>query len=736
MLYTVSLAIYLTIGIASSGKCPVVVKNRDTGLSVLGSVPWGSHICLLYDTHKNLLEVLIHYLQAGLKNNEFCLWVTSRSPDVKETREIIRKNIPAFSVNPVREQIEIVPYTGTCTKGKKLDLDLFHRTMASKFRQAVDSGYDGLRAFFDLSWAKRQEWEKATEYILTPLKIHNQTRMLAFCTYPLRKCGVQEYINLMGNVEYTLVISNGKLTTLEDFRHRLPRESINRIRRRYRSSIKNLKGELRESQEKFYKALHTSPEIIIITTLDEGKYLEVNDNLTRVFGYTRDEVVGRSSIELGIWPDLEQRKQMVERIKKERHIQNGKAVQRTKSGENRHVLYSSELLTIGGQPCIITFLTDVTGMKQMDKKEQAIISTAMDGFWITDTDGKFLEVNNSYCRMIGYTREELLKMSISDVEALEYPEETASHMKKIVECGSDRFITRHRCKDGKIIDLEINVSFYNVGEGQLFVFIHDLSRERGESSLKVSWRKNITRLQERFVKEGFEDFEDREIIELLLSLVLPARQARRLAEKSIEEFKTLGNFLQASPEELTRVGLTPASVFCIDMLHKLPIKVLQEKIREKSIYESPQDVFDYLYYSMRALKKEVLKAIQLNDRNQIINIVDLFEGTTNRIAIRSRDVIESAMTKKTRSLIFVHNHLHGDPSPSQDDRRLTRDLVFVGNILQIRVLDHIIIGDDRYFSFTQEGLIQEYETDFLNLKLTGTFEAKRRLSGRKYRTDK
>ncbi len=264
------------------------------------------------------------------------------------------------------------------------------------------------------------------------------------------------------------------------------------------------------------------------------------------------------------------------------------------------------------------------------------------------------------------------------------------------------------------------------------VLIGGSERERAEESQmvlsQVRSEKHLTELQEKFIQEGFQNFEDREIIELLLSLVMPARKAKQLAIICIDRFKKLGNFLSASPEELSQIGVTPACVFCIAMLHKLPLKVLQEKIKEKSIYDSPQDVFDYLYYSMRDLKKEVFKVIFLNVRNQITEVVDLFEGTTDKIAINGREVVESAIAHNMKSLIFVHNHPSGDPAPSKEDNLLTRDLVFMGRILQIKVVDHIIIGENRFFSFANEGLIEEYETDFLNLKLTGTSEAKRRLS--------
>ena len=367
--------------------------------------------------------------------------------------------------------------------------------------------------------------------------------------------------------------------------------------------------------------------------------------------------------------------------------------------------------------------------KQAEEKEQAIISMAIDGFWTTDTNGKFLEVNDSYCQMIGYTREELLKMSISDVEALERPEDTANRIKKIILRGSDRFKTQHRCKDGKIINIEINTIYYNVGKGQLFVFIHDLNvlKHAAESQRvlsRVKSGKHLTELQERFVRKGFEELEDQEIIELLLSLALPVQKAKQLANACIEKFKNLGNFLASPPREQQEVGVTPTCMLCIKLLHELPAKVLKQRIVARSIYKSSKEVFDYLYYSMRDLKKEVFKVIYLNNRSQIIDTADLFEGTADNIPIRPREIIESTLTQGATGLIFVHNHPTGDPTPSRSDKQLTRDLVFVGNILQIKVLDHIIIGADSYFSFTDDGLTQKYQDNFLNLNIRGVLASR------------
>jgi len=235
--------------------------------------------------------------------------------------------------------------------------------------------------------------------------------------------------------------------------------------------------------------------------------------------------------------------------------------------------------------------------------------------------------------------------------------------------------------------------------------------------------KHLTPLQGRFIRSGLEGFSDRKIIELFLSLALPHKECRKLAKECLERFKSLSGFLAASPQQLERVGVTPVCTFCIKFLYELPTEILKQKIIERPFYKSSQEVFDYLYYSMRDLQKEVFKAIYLNSRNQIIDTEDLFEGTLESISIRPRQIVESVIKHNAAAVIFVHNHPSGDPTPSRSDKRFTRDLVFMGNIIEVKVLDHIIIGGNKYFSFADEGLIRKYEDSFLNLKIRGVFDS-------------
>ena len=183
-------------------------------------------------------------------------------------------------------------------------------------------------------------------------------------------------------------------------------------------------------------------------------------------------------------------------------------------------------------------------------------------------------------------------------------------------------------------------------------------------------------------------------------------------------YKTLREFINAPVEELRTIpGMNEQCIISIKMMQDIPSRYLKEEIIQKPFCASSQEIFDYLYYSMRDLKKEVFRIIYLDNQSRIIDTEILFEGTLNEIHIYPREVQEGAIKHNAHHLIFVHNHPSGDPAPSHNDEKITRDMVFIGKVLQIGVLDHIIIGENRYFSFAGSGLIEKYEDEFLNMRL-------------------
>jgi DNA repair protein RadC len=144
-------------------------------------------------------------------------------------------------------------------------------------------------------------------------------------------------------------------------------------------------------------------------------------------------------------------------------------------------------------------------------------------------------------------------------------------------------------------------------------------------------------------------------------------------------------------------------------------RFLKDKMMIRPYCRSSREVFDYLYHSLRDLKKENFKVLFLDPKNQIIEEKTLFEGTVDSSAVYPREIMKDALRYDATSLIFVHNHPSGDPEPSLCDREITKELVFSAKVMQLKVLDHIIIGNNCFFSFADRGLIEDYDLLFLSL---------------------
>ena len=215
------------------------------------------------------------------------------------------------------------------------------------------------------------------------------------------------------------------------------------------------------------------------------------------------------------------------------------------------------------------------------------------------------------------------------------------------------------------------------------------------------------RLREKFLKGGLNGFLDYEIIELLLTLGTPRRDCKEPAKEAIKRFKSLRGVLEAETDELQEIkGIGPHNIFGLKLIHQVSRRFLKERMMQRPVCHSSQEVFDYLYHSLRDLKREKFKVIFLDAKNQIIEEKTLFEGTVDSSVVYPREIIKLALKLGASSLIFVHNHPSGDPEPSTSDKEITKELVFAAQMMQIRVLDHIIIGNNRYFSFADKGLIE------------------------------
>ncbi len=240
---------------------------------------------------------------------------------------------------------------------------------------------------------------------------------------------------------------------------------------------------------------------------------------------------------------------------------------------------------------------------------------------------------------------------------------------------------------------------------------HRISKNRPPHIHDISGHR--MRLRKKFLSGGLQGFLDYEIIELLLTLGTPRRDCKKQAKEALKRFKTLRSVLEAESQDLQDIrGIGPQNIFGIKLVQEVSRRFLKDRMMSRPVCQSSNDVFDYLYHTLRDAKTEKFKVLFLDAKNRIIEEKTFFEGTVDSSAVYPREIMKSALKYDASSLIFAHNHPTGDPQPSSCDRDITRELVGAACLLQIKVLDHIIIGNNCYFSFADHGLIQDYTLVF------------------------
>jgi DNA repair protein RadC len=223
------------------------------------------------------------------------------------------------------------------------------------------------------------------------------------------------------------------------------------------------------------------------------------------------------------------------------------------------------------------------------------------------------------------------------------------------------------------------------------------------------------RLRDKFLASGLSGFHDYEVIELLLTLATPRKDCKESAKTALKRFKTLQGVLEASVNDLCEIeGLGPRNILGIKLIKAVADRYLQKKLIRKEALNNSKDLFDYLYHTLRDKTRECFKALFLDAKNRVIAAETLFEGTLTASSVYPREVVLAALNHHCAALIFAHNHPSGDPVPSEEDVSITRQLLFACRMLGITVHEHLIIGDNRYFSFADQGYIsrmnREYET--------------------------
>jgi DNA repair protein RadC len=213
------------------------------------------------------------------------------------------------------------------------------------------------------------------------------------------------------------------------------------------------------------------------------------------------------------------------------------------------------------------------------------------------------------------------------------------------------------------------------------------------------------RLRKRLLDAGPRGFHDYELVEYLLTLTLPRVDTKPLAKRLLHDFGGIGPLLSSSADTLRHEGLTDPTIAALKIAEATALRMLEARVEDQPVVSSWDALGDYLHAAMAHRRTEEVRILFLNAKNVLIANEALWQGSVDEASVHVREVIARAIALGATAIIIVHNHPSGDPTPSQQDIRLTRDLVEAGRHMKVTVHDHVIVGANGRTSLRSMGLI-------------------------------
>lgn len=227
-----------------------------------------------------------------------------------------------------------------------------------------------------------------------------------------------------------------------------------------------------------------------------------------------------------------------------------------------------------------------------------------------------------------------------------------------------------------------------------------------ESSYKITRWPRHERPRERLLQHGPQSLTEAELLGILIGKGTKKKTAIDLARELLDRYESLQKLFSRSPSELMTIkGIGSAKAAALSAAFELVRRVQSRKDSGKPIFKRSSEVANHYLPLMRDLRQEVFKVLLLSRANRLIKEVFISEGTLDASLVHPREVFREALLEPTAGVILIHNHPSGNPSPSEEDLRITRQLVEAGRLLGIKVHDHIILAGEGYRSFADEGLL-------------------------------
>ncbi|UFJ39056.1 DNA repair protein RadC [Brevibacillus humidisoli] len=222
-----------------------------------------------------------------------------------------------------------------------------------------------------------------------------------------------------------------------------------------------------------------------------------------------------------------------------------------------------------------------------------------------------------------------------------------------------------------------------------------------------SQMKNVPlyeRPRERLLRQGTAPLSDAELLAILLRTGYQRETCYQLAQRILSAFGSLYGIAQASHQELVKIkGIGPVKAVELHAAFELGRRLAKSDRKEGTPIRLPRDVAQLMMPEMRHLTQEHFVCLYLNTKNQVISKQTIFVGSLDVSIVHPREVFREAIRRSSASVICLHNHPSGDPTPSREDIAVTRTLREVGELIGITLLDHVIIGDGSFVSLKEQG---------------------------------
>jgi PAS domain S-box-containing protein len=461
---------------------------RNTGISVVGDTPWGTHFCHFYESKEDLLDTLVPYFKAGLEDKEFCVWVIADPLTEDEARGALGRVVPDLDQHFSKENIEIFNGLDWYLKEGVLSLEKVTRAWDEKLKQALARGYDGMRVSGDTFWLRDKDWKDFCAYEKQLNDSITDRPMTVLCTYPLAKSGAAEILDVVQTHQFALTRRGGNWEVIEHPELKQAKQEIRKLNQeleqrvvertrqltaanervemilesitdkffafdkdwrftylnkhaeeqvkvlgkdperligkvmwdefpeapnaeafrrvmdervvvndelfyaplgewvenhicpsqdggivtfqKYVTERKRAEKTLLESERKFFVIFYKAPFAIALARVPDGFIVDINEAWTKMFGFAREEVVGKTSLELGINRDPLERALLFSELQERGSVRNREMTFFTKSGEARLISCNMDVVGFGGQRYLLSTMHDITEQKRAEEERR------------------------------------------------------------------------------------------------------------------------------------------------------------------------------------------------------------------------------------------------------------------------------------------------------------------------------------------------------------------------------